>query len=155
MVVCGQRHFRSESRNNPVAAYLPAVLLQVYATAPSLESIAGAGVGVSAHKSGREQTCCNLRAEQFTVRYPVSSLVCAAAAFRGGAVDHDPAFPTALMFHREVVKKMFTTPVNAIHGQSASSYPSFCRRRQANNEISTISIVRYPTATTYPDKNGP
>lgn len=33
---------------------------------------------------------------------------------------------------------MFTADIDAVHGQVASSYPSFCRRSQAKDEISTI-----------------
>ena len=38
--------FEEKSRNNPVAINLPAVLLQVYATALSVESFAGGLVGM-------------------------------------------------------------------------------------------------------------
>lgn len=51
------------SNNVSVVTSLPAMLLRVYATASSVQPIAGGVVGVSAQTIARTQACCQLHAK--------------------------------------------------------------------------------------------
>lgn len=108
--------FRGKSRDNPVATYLPAVLLRAQDTAPSMESEAGDVVGASAHVSDRSQAYCKLRTELFAVGI---SCVCATAAFRDDRSITPFSIRLPPPFQREVAREIFTVVLDAIpHNRS-------------------------------------
>lgn len=119
---------------------------RAYAIASSVKSIAGGAVGVSAHTTDGEETCCSLR---------TISCVCY-CCIPGGPVDHALVLPTAPSFHREVAEEML--------------YRNFERRTRAGIILSVIlpakeskrrdrnyvpTVMRYVTATPNLDKSGP
>ena len=62
--------FGEKSRNNPVATYLHAVLLRVYATAPPVKYISGGLVGVfTLTITSDRKRDCNIRTELSITEY--------------------------------------------------------------------------------------